>query len=144
MVQRDGQRRAEATVLHYLRHSAGSGYVLRRLLVGVWDVLGPPGIALTVLITAVIACLILAGFRLPKPGTWEHAIVAGFLAAMFLPALLIGRRQRRDLEEARRRVQSQSDEAERLCREADALLPLARAGWARREATRSRPTRKHG
>lgn len=116
---------------------------MRRLIVWFYNALGSPGIALAVLITAVIAWLILAGFRLPKPGTWEHALVAGFLVAMFLAALLIGRRKRRDLEETRRRVQSQSDEAERLCREADALLPQARAGWPRREAARSRPTRKH-
>jgi F0F1-type ATP synthase membrane subunit b/b' len=63
--------------------------------------------------------------------------------AMFLAALLIGRRQRRDLEETRQRVQSRSDEAQRLRSEADALLPQARAGWARREAAHSRPTRKH-
>ena len=143
MLQSDGQRRAEAMVLHDLRHSAGSRYGLRQLIVGVCDALGPPGIALAVLITAVIAWLILAGFRLPKPGTWEHALVAGFLVAMFLAALLIGRRERRDLEETRRRVQSRSDEAQRPCREADALLPQASAGWARREAARSRPTRKH-
>lgn len=116
---------------------------MRRLIFRIYDLLGPPGIAISVLITAVIAWLIMADFRLPKPGTWEHALLAGFLVAMFLAALLIGRRERRDLEETRRRVQSQSDEAERLCREADALLPQARAGWPRREAARSRPTRKH-
>jgi len=128
-------------LLHDRRHSAGSGDRLRRLITAIYDPLGPPGIALAVLITAVAAWLIIAGLRAPQPGTWEHALVAGFLVAMFLAALLIGRRQRRELEEARQRARHLDDESERLCREADALLPRARAGRARREAARSRRTR---
>jgi type VI protein secretion system component VasK len=145
MLQRDGRRRAETALLHHRRHSAGSAGRLRRLIIGIYDPLGPPGMALAALIVAVAGWLIVAGVRLPKPGTWEHALVAGFLLAMFLAALLIGCRQRRDLEEARRHAQRRSDkarqEAERLCREADALLPQARAGWARRHAARARRTR---
>ena len=137
---RHGRKRAETALLHDRRHSAGSGDRLRRLITAIYDPLGPPGIALAVLITAVTAWLIVAGFRAPQPGTWEHALVAGFLVAMLLAALLIGRRQRREFEAARQRAQHLDDESERLCHEADALLPQARAGWARRRAARSRRT----
>lgn len=132
-------------MLHHRRHSAGSRGRLRQLIIGIYGPLEPPGIALGILIVAVAGWLVVAGVRAPQPGTWEEAVVAGFLAALLLAVVLIGRRQRRQLDAARRRARRRSDamhhESERLRREADALLPQARAGWARRHAARSRRLR---